>query len=36
MSKGELIYLLMVLSAMVTFAAVIGFISVWSRQTPKS
>lgn len=36
MSKGELAYLAMVLSAMVTFAVAVGFISIWSRRPPKS
>lgn len=35
MSKGEMAYLVMVLSAMVTFVAAVGFISIWSRRGPK-
>jgi hypothetical protein len=35
MSSGEFAYFLMVLAAMVTFAGVIGFVSVWSRRGQK-
>lgn len=35
MSKGEFAYLLMVLSAMAVFVAVVGTVSVWSRRGNK-
>lgn len=35
MSTAELAYFAMVLAAMVTFASVIGFVSVWSKRGRK-